>query len=233
MRNVSLDRIGGMTALAAAALLAGCATAPVGSTGPAFSDPARFCSDAQQAIAGTTLVSNNVVHAEYQSFVASKPVVRPLETEQYAWFEDDTRTQVRMISCKMKTVDHLRTEYGAEAAGSESTCAAVNARILGIVRAGLTRAERRQQRYDGGTRVVYEPDELTTEGPVWLAPYDIAWVGADGALHLKSKAMRNDWLDPRYVNAPAKFKGTRYCHLVAPSHMKRLLLGTVTPPAGP
>jgi hypothetical protein len=101
------------------------------------------------------------------------------------------------------------------------------------VRAGLTRAERRQLRYDGGTHVVYEADELTTDGLVWLKPFDIAWVGADGALHLKSKAMRNDWLDPRYVNAPAKFKGTRYCHLVAPSHMKRLLLGTVTPPSGP
>jgi hypothetical protein len=233
MRQVPIARPSGVAALAVTALLAGCATAPAGSAGPAFANPATFCTDAQQAIAGTTLVSNNVVHAEYASFVASKPVARPLETEQYSWYEDDTRTEVRMISCKMKTVDHLRSEYGEAAASGESTCAAVNGRILALVRAGLSRAERRQLRYDRGTHVVFEADELTTDGLVWLKSYDIAWVGVDGALHVKSKAMRNDWLDPRYVNAPAKFKGTRYCHLVAPSHMRRLLLGTVTPPSGP
>jgi hypothetical protein len=68
---------------------------------------------------------------------------------------------------------------------------------------------------------------------VWLKPYDIAWAGADGALHLKSKAMRNDWLDPRYADAPARFKGTRYCHLVAPEYLKRLLTGVVAAPPGP
>ena len=54
------------------------------------------------------------------------------------------------------------------------------------------------------------------------------FVGSDGALHLKSKAMRNDWLDPKLKDAPARFKGTRYCHLIAPSYLLGILRGDVT-----
>jgi hypothetical protein len=63
---------------------------------------------------------------------------------------------------------------------------------------------------------------------VWLAPFALTTIGSDGALHIHSKAMRNDWLDPALARAPPQFKGTRYCHLIAPQYLARVLRGEAT-----
>jgi hypothetical protein len=34
---------------------------------------------------------------------------------------------------------------------------------------------------------------------------------------------------PRLANAAPRVKGTRYCHLVAPEYLRRVLLGQVEP----
>jgi len=70
-------------------------------------------------------------------------------------------------------------------------------------------------------------------GQVWVAPFPMARIGDDGRLRIQSLTMRNDWLDPRYTSAPVQFRGTRYCHLIAPEHLARLLRGEVAPPAAP
>ncbi|MCS6947041.1 MAG: hypothetical protein NZM12_05450 [Steroidobacteraceae bacterium] len=182
----------------------------------------RFCSEAQRVSAATPLRAANVIHGDFDAFVKSKPRIRPLETQQYHWFEAEGSARLKMISCKMKTADHLRTEYGESQAGAEGTCAALNQRTIDLVLAQV-----RRPRFN---RVLTDPDELTTSGPVWLAPYEIAYRGADGALHVKSKGMRNDWLDPRYLDAPPQFRGTRYCHLIAPEYLRRILLGETPVP---
>lgn len=217
-------------ALVTVTLCAGCAVSPPRAIAPVW-DLTGFCADAQQLISGTPLRPENVVHTDFDAFTLSKPEVRPLRTEQYVWYEDDARTAPRMISCKMKTADHIASEYGAGSVRGEGLCADVNRRTLALVLESMTAAERRRLAFDQGRRVVFDPEELTTDGPVWLAPYAFAYVGADGALHLKAKAMRNDWLDPRYAQAPARFKGTRYCHLVAPHYLARVLRGEIQPPA--
>lgn len=231
------SRIGAKRAavsLPVAALLAlsACAMAPP-RAGPSVMDLTGFCADAQQLISGTPLRPENVVHTDYDAFVLSKPEVRPLRTEQYVWYEDEARTRPRMISCKMKTADHIATEYGTDRVRGEGLCEDINRRTLARVLESMSAAERRRLAFDGGRRVVFDAEERTTEGPVWLEPYAFAYRGGDGALHLKAKAMRNDWLDPRYAQAPARFKGTRYCHLVAPQYLARLLRGEIAPPAGP
>jgi hypothetical protein len=191
---------------------------------------AEFCSDAQQLIASTTLRANNIVHTGYEAFVLSKPKARPLETEQYHWYEDAAHTQLKMISCKMKTTDHLRTEYGDDAAGSEGVCAAVNQRSLAVALQELRGSRRGSLRYTAGKNIVFDAEELTNIGPEWLKLHEIAWEDAAGALHVQSRAMRNDWLDPRYLGSPPQFRGTRYCHLIAPEYLQRLLTGEVTAP---
>ena len=91
-----------MAGLAALAVT-GCA-APAGRPPVAAASPlADFCSDAQQLVGSTALRASNVVHDDYQAFVLSKPKVRPLETEQFHWYEDAARTRLKMISFKMKT----------------------------------------------------------------------------------------------------------------------------------
>lgn len=209
----------------------------VGCVGTAHRQPvatawplAEFCSAAQQLIAATTLRPGNVVHEDYQAFVLSKPRVRPLETEQFHWYEDAARTRLKMISCKMKTTDHLRAEYGDSAARTEGLCAAVNQHSLAAALTILRRTGNGRLRYDGGRRIVFDPEELTNVGPEWLKSHEIAWEDTQGVLHVQSRAMRNDWLDPRYLKAPPQFRGTRYCHLIAPDYLQRLLTGTTPAP---
>ncbi len=209
------------------------------SAAPALPPLAEFCSEAQKVMARTSLQAENIVVARQDEFGPSKATIRPLSTRQMNLYLDAAGTQLMQISCKMKTADHLRTEYGATLAGEEGLCADVNRRTLAGVLQTLTTAQRRGLRFKSGTAVVFDAEQVTTNGIEWLAPYPLAWQGADGALHVMAKAQRNDWLDARYFAADPKFRGTRYCHFIAPDYLRRILLGELTvgttppPPLGP
>ena len=220
----------GIALLPAGALPTGCATTAPPPPPPAIAHLDRSGIHSLADISAAKVPATVVLHTEYQSFVESKPAARPLRTEQYVWYADDARTQPKMISCKMKTADHIRTEYGADAVGEEGLCSDVNRLTLKRVLESVSARERRKLKFDAGTRVVFDADEVTDNGPIWLAPFPMASLGADGALHLKSKAMRNDWLDPRLKDAQARFKGTRYCHLVEPTYLLGILRGSVPLP---
>jgi hypothetical protein len=213
------------------AILTACA--PLNSSGGATAKAwpiDDFCSRAQQLIASTPLVAENIIHADYQAFVLSKPVIRPLQTEQHHWYEDAAKTRLKMISCKMKTTDHLRTEYGADQAGSEGACANINRHSHRVALAEARSRGQRRLRFGNGEQVAFDVEELTTIGPEWLKAHEIAWQDAAGVLHVQSRAMRNDWLDPRYVKAPIPVRGTRYCHLIAPDYLRRLLTDEIEAP---
>ena len=77
-----------------------------------------------------------------------------------------------------------------------------------------------------------EPDETGPSGVVWLKPYTMVRVDEENALHVKSKALYVSWHDERFLEMPARFRGTHYCHLIAPSYLRRLLDGEVAV-AGP
>ena len=187
-----------------------------------------FCVEAQAAIVNSKVPARNEIHTDAPAFTKSKPVARPLVTTQYVWPEStEPNALPMMVSCKMKTADHLVSEYGADAAGADIGCSGVNALTLQRVLDSMTPAERRRARFDSGKKVVMDTDIVTTMGPIWLEPYAIARVDESGFLRLQAKAMRNDWLDPRYLAAPPQFRGTRYCHLVAPEYLRRLLLGEI------
>lgn len=223
------------------ALLGACSTiAGGGGKGgaPASSNPRlttndRFCPDAQAQVSMTSVPAISVVFTDFDEFVKSKPRPRPLETDQYVWHEDAARTRPKMISCKMKTTDHIIAEYGPGASGGNVSCAAVNQRTVELVLGSLTRAERKRLKFDGGRRIAYDEDLLTTDGPVWLAPFPVLYVAADGTLRVKSKSMKNDWNDPKLAKADVRVRGTRYCHLVAPEYLKRVLLGDTQAEAAP
>lgn len=220
-----------------AALLAGCTTPGAHVQGPAPLPPppvtdASFCREAQRAIVGTALAVDNEVITGFDAFAKSKPTARPLQTRQFVHHEDGAPERPKMVSCKMKTADHLVTEYGPDAAGADIGCSGVNRLTLERVLAAMTPAEQRRLRIKP-QQVVFEDDIVTTLGQVWVAPFPMARIAEDGTLHIQSLTMRNDWLDPRYASAPPQFKGTRYCHLIAPEHLTRLLRGEVSPSSAP
>jgi len=194
---------------------------------------AEFCIVAQTAIVAAKPVARNEIHDDFTAFTKSKPVAEPLMTTQYVWRESsDPQAGPMIISCKMKTADHLIAVYGAGAAGADIGCSGVNEITLREVLASFTAKERRGLRFEGGRRIRFEADIVTTQGPVWLEPYALATLGAEGSLQLQAKGMRDEWLDPRYAEAPPQFRGTRYCHLIAPEYLRRLLLGEVEPGKG-
>lgn len=178
---------------------------------------AGFCARAQTAIVGAVPVSQTEVFSDFTAFTKSKPAVNPLQTRQFVRFQDGDPQRPTLVSCKMKTADHIVSEYGAGQAGEDRGCRYVNELTWRAVQASLPGKAQRS--------VAFDEDIVTTDGPVWLAPYAYARVDASGVLHLQAKAMKNDWLDPRYANSPPQFRGTRYCHLIAPEYLRRLLQG--------
>ena len=232
--HIGLSRL--LLLTAAAVLITACST-PLRNT--ASWPLPQFCSEAQMLIAASKLRAENVVHADFAAFTKSKPQVRPLQTQQFNWYGDAGNNKLRQISCKMKTTDHLRAEYGVDSAATNGLCASINQHTLAGVLRGLTSRERRSLRYKSGRAVVFDDEQVTTNGPEWLQPYPIAYAGAGAKLHIAAKAMRNDWLDPRYAAAPARFRGTRYCHFIAPDYLRAILLGeesvggTPPPPLAP
>lgn len=220
-----------LLAVGVAMMIPACTTRPVRPT--AVLTTADFCVAAQAAIVDARPAARNEIHEDFTAFTKSKPAANPLVTTQYVRRENENpQAGPMMVSCKMKTADHLIAVYGPDAAGVDIGCSGVNEITLRKVLASLTPQERRRLRFDSGRKVSFAPDIVTTQGPVWLEPYPLATLGADGSLQLQAKGMRNDWLDPRYAQAPPQFRGTRYCHLVAPEYLRRLLLGEVEPQQG-
>ncbi|GAA3203203.1 hypothetical protein GCM10010468_17180 [Actinocorallia longicatena] len=175
---------------------------------------------AEFAAAGGTMT--NVDYPDKASFEKSKPQVSPLTTGSYVTYEDEAGTLPEQIRCKGKTADHLQAVYGQAVAGPEQACSVVNAETLRQVAAGLSPAERAAARFRP-ENVVVDGDFPGFTGWDWLMDFPVAYVAWwDGKLHLPSKALSAPW---SWVLLPESFRGQHYCTLVAPSHLKRLMLG--------
>jgi hypothetical protein len=196
---------GAGAAFALALALAACASTP--QPVAELPDARFFCADVQRVLAQTSLPVENRVHADFDAFVLSKPSARPLETQQYATAE--------RISCKVKTADHLRVEYGPALAGTDRPCSDYNRRILEAVLATSGREARR--------RAILEPDQVERMGPEWLKPYEMVRTDPDGSVRIRAKSLLVEWLDPSAQASPPQFRGTHYCHLIAPEHLRALL----------
>lgn len=185
-------------------------------------DLSEFCTEAQYLIAATALPSENVVYADLDAFVKSKAAPKPLVTRQFVHYDANEPGLPKMISCKLKSADNLNFEYGAGNAGHEGTCRSVNG--LTLERA---RMARRQSDPASGVfmNVELDPDEIGPSGVVWLKPFTMVSVDDNNILHIKSKALFVSWHDERFLKMPARFRGTHYCHLIAPSYLRRLLDG--------
>lgn len=175
-------------------------------------------------LAATALPSENVLYHDLDSFVKSKAALKPLMTRQYVHYDTEDRGLAKMISCKLKSSDNLNFEYGAGSAGHEGTCRSVNQ--LTLLRVQSARGKPDSQ-WGVFTNVVLEPDEIGPSGVVWLKPYAMVRVDDKNILHIKSKALFVSWHDERFLTIPARFRGTHYCHLIAPSYLRRLLDGEV------
>jgi hypothetical protein len=179
---------------------------PIGVAGPVQPELDEFCTEAQSLLAATALPSENVLYDDLDSFVKSKAALKPLVTRQFVHYDAEDRGLAKMISCKLKS------------------CRSINGLTLKRVQSARGKPD---SPWGVFTNVVLEPDEIVPSGFVWVKPYAMVRVDDRNILHIKSKALFVSWHDERFLNMPARFRGTHYCHLIAPSYLRRLLDGEV------
>jgi hypothetical protein len=193
---------------------------------PAAIGPA-FCSDIQRILAGTRLVARNTVHETFDSFVKSKPQVKPLETHQYVEYADPAHTQPMQVACKTKSADHLDEVYGpGSALDDDYSCRSINRSILLDAWGAMSAAERAAARWPP-SRIMLDGDDVGFMGAQFIKPYTFLYEGSDGLPHLQAKAQFASWTDWRWKFMPDRFKGTHYCRLIAPEYAARLIRGDV------
>ena len=192
-----------------------------------------FCAWAQQVVAGTSLLADVVTQTDYDGFVASKASTEPLTVQQY-WSNpvDGSDGLARVVSCKMKTAERINSAYptlaedGSPAAAGDQNCDMLQRAVLAEVLNGIPRSELAVP----ADTLRVDPEEQTFIGPLWLKPWPFQPISRDeaGLLHLHSRALYVpfSW----WIPMPDRFKGTNYCHLVAPDFLKAVLLGDVVIP---
>jgi hypothetical protein len=185
---------------------------------------ASFCQQAQQVVSRTSLPFTLEHYTDFAAFARSKAHIDPPTIRQYTWYEDDAQTRPAMVSCKLKSADHLNMVFGDGTAGPDGRCQDMNRQTLAQV------IERLGARADFAVTLdpyedVMRDNEGGSIGPAWLAPYVmIAQTGPDRLL-LRSKGFRVDFGDPRFAASAEEFRGIHYCHLIAPGYLERLLTG--------
>ena len=224
MTSLPLTR--NLIAAVAIAASAGCTMQRAANIAPA--PPLQeFCLEAQRVVVRTAVIPALVVHADFDGFVKSKAAIEPLTIHQYLWFEDDDRTRPVMVSCKLKSADHLNEAFGPSTSAGNGRCQDMNRLTYDRVRATLGAAHVEPVIFDPAEEVRNAANPGMT-GPDWLKPYEMTWRDATGALHLRSKGFRVDWTDPKFAAMPGRFRGVQYCHLIAPEYLARLVTGKAT-----
>ena len=190
-----------------------------------------FCAGAQQILAQTGAVARVVTHSDYEAFVKSKPTASPLTVQQYSSTHlQGDNVMATVVSCKMKTAERINTAHaaaGGEApiAGEDQSCELLHQKML----TGLLEKIPAQELAISTDKLVVDDEELTYIGPMWLKPWPFQPLSRDeaGRLHIHSRALYVpfSW----WIPMPDRFKGTYYCHLIAPGYLDAVLRGNVQP----
>ncbi len=190
-----------------------------------------FCLAAQYLMADTTKTPTVEVHEDFESFKKSKTSIAPFGIHQFVQYADDRRSLPMRISCKLKTVDHLQSALGAQAAGpTQLACRDLNALMVRNVFAAMSSEDRARVQIPMA-RIRLEPDVNTVLGSRWVADYQHVWQDAEDELHLTAKTLHVPYEHWLWRFAPERFRGVYYCHLVAPEYLRALVLGERAAPA--
>lgn len=192
----------------------------------------EFCAWAQGVIAETSLQPAVKTHNTWDAFVESKPSDQPFRVEQYLSSHlQGEKGMNTVISCKMRTAERINTAHVLEGsdsppAGAESSCDAVHRAMLDRVYGNSASQDQAVER----SQWVVAEEDLTFIGPKWVEPWPFVPLTplADGRYQLNSRALYVPY--SRWIPMPDRFLGNYYCHLVAPSYLEALVLGTVTAP---
>jgi hypothetical protein len=213
------------TIATAIALTAGAShAAPTAAKTTAAPPLTEFCLEAQRVVVRTAVTPALVLHPDFDGFVKSKAAIEPLTIHEYIWYQDDDRARPVMISCKLKSADHLNEAFGPGTSAGNGLCQDMNRLTYNRVRDTLGPANVEMVIFDPAEEVRNAENPGMT-GPDWLKPYEMTWRDESGVLHVRSKGFRVDWTDPQFAAMPGRFRGVQYCHLIAPEYLTRIVTG--------
>jgi len=185
---------------------------------PAYS----YCLEAQRIVTRTNVPMELVVHEQLATFVRAKTNIEGPTIHQFNWRDSEGKLQA--FSCKMKNADHLQLTFGTDAAGPDGVCQDMNIQVYKLVR--------RQTANVIVGNVIFDQSESSAQkkkvsmpGPDWLMPYTMTYFDDAGDLHVAAKGFIIEFADPRFQKMPATWRGTHYCHLIAPDYLAALLQG--------
>lgn len=229
-------------ALAASLLLAACSGGPPDAeTGPvtpriarmddtsavALPDPRSegYCQAVQQILSSTALTGDNTLFTDMPAYRHSKPSANPHRVYQVVTYAGSMPI---VVSCKVKTAAHLRAVYGEQAAGADLNCVEVTRRsraraVAELEGAGLAEAARRAAAF------VLDENEPYITGRSYLADFQLSRVAEDGAIHLSSFGLFQDYDSWITWFLPWQVQGQHYCHLPTVDYIKALATESVDP----
>ena len=184
-----------------------------------------YCLDAQRVVTRTTVPMTLIVHDDFSAFVKSKAVIEGPTIHQFNWYDPDGNIQG--ISCKMKSADHLNIEFGDGSAGPDGYCQDMNNQVYQLVRLQTENPAYASVTFDLSERLESK-EQSNMIGPTWLKPFRMTYLDPAGELHIATKGFVINFTDPRYQKFPASWRGTHYCHLIAPEYLAALLRGDAT-----
>jgi len=189
---------------------------------PADSD--QFCTAAQKFLSQTDREGANTVFTDMPSYRSSKPMVDPLTNYQVVSYRDGLPV---VVSCKVKGSAHLRAAYGEDAAGEQRFCPELARTVLAQAVAELRASD--PAAADRAAAFVVDDIEPYMTGSSYLGDFQPAYVGEDGAVHLSSPGLFQDydsWIRSLF---PERVVGQVYCHLPTAEFIKALATGAVEP----
>jgi hypothetical protein len=206
-----------------AVFLTACSTVPADTyTLNEIPDTSNYCLAAQRVVTRTDIPMTLVVHEDFDAYVKSKTSIKGPTIHQYNWYDD--AGAIQGISCKMKSADHLNLEFGEGSAGPDGLCHDMNRQLYELLQQQIPNPK--------FTSVTFDLSEsLDTKaqsnmiGPIWLKPFTLTYLDDSGDLHIATKGFVVDFTDPRYQKFPASWRGTHYCHFVAPDYFAAVLRG--------
>ncbi len=205
------------------------AVASPGVQAVAFSPPAPasggFCVAVQEFLANTALKGTNTVFTDMPSYRHSKPSPQPLLIYQVVTYAGKLPI---MVSCKVKTAAHLRATYGPEAAGDQRFCPSVTRELQSTTVAAL-RQENDLVAAERASAFVIDEDEPFITGRDYLADFELSYRGADGAVHIRSHGLFQNYDSWITSVLPRQVQGQSYCHLATVEYLRALATGAMEP----
>jgi hypothetical protein len=185
----------------------------------------EFCVAAQKFLATTRMQGANTVFTDMPSFRHSKPFVKPLRIYQVVTFRG---SRPIMVSCKVKTAAHLRAAYGENAAGRQQFCPALARRLQAQAVAEFRLANQPAAAAKAAAFVIDEKEPYIT-GQAFLADFQLSYRSDDGAVHISSPGLYQNydsWIT-RFL--PERVQGQSYCHVPTVEYLKGLATGEMAP----